>query len=322
MSSLRKPPSEHRPSRGPLLLVFLLVLILIVGIVIYTAVTDQQINAIESTRADSVQRDVTVVSGLAVRVIEDSTGGNSVLILHDDQIAGSVTTADLSTAIGDAYRRVRVDLPGFGLSDRMTQEGRGHTATGMAERVSTVITERSLDPVIVVGIGFGGQVAADLAFLYPELVGGLVLVDVDFDPPRTFDESLQSLPLVGKAATYTWETSGRLAVDKWAPFCDDGGWCPTASQLAERSTVLSIAGTTASIHAFRNTPPAAAAPSNLAEIEAPIVYVWSTEGKVGEDALGKIQEELPDLAIVRSDTHQVHLEDPQVVATALEALGG
>jgi pimeloyl-ACP methyl ester carboxylesterase len=182
------------------------------------------------------------------------------------------------------------------------------------------LEERFDEPVAVIGVGLGGEIGAELAVSYPDLVAGLVMVDVDFWGRDQFPAGLESLPWVGKAATYTWETGGRLAVSEWAPHCEEAGWCPSDDDLATRSQIIEIENTTDSLHSFRRTHEAALAPDNLDQISVPMAYVWSTLGRVSQDTVDRLREEIPRLNVTESDSFQAHLEDPATVAGALGAV--
>lgn len=75
------------------------------------------------------------------------------------------------------FRLVRVDLPGFGLSDAPVKEPGENFITMYVDAVSTVIRHLDLDSVNLVGNSMGGYVSWEMAIRYPELVGKLVLVD-------------------------------------------------------------------------------------------------------------------------------------------------
>lgn len=319
--SLREPPKQHTPSRTAGRLVMLLLLAAAAGLAIYTAVTNQRADLTEDRRTSALElEDSTVVDGFRLHVVEDEGDGEPVVILHDFDATGGLTLDELSTYLGDTYQGVRIDLPGFGYSDRIPEEGPGHTVAGMAERVSAVLQDRFGGPVLIVGAGLGGEVAAELAHTYTNQVSGVVMVDVDFWGTPGFEESMEGLPWVGKAATYTWETGGRYALDNWAPNCDEGGWCPTDSQLAERATIIKLEDTTDSLWSFRRTPTAALAPANLSDITVPAVYVWSTSGDVTEDTVNRMSDDWPGLEVLESSTFAAQLEDPQTVARALSAV--
>jgi len=321
--SLQKPPSQVAPSRTAGRLIGLLVLAAIAGLVIYASVTNQRVDLTEDRRTQALELDdTTTVDGIRLNIVEDDGGPEPVVILHDFDVTGGLTVDDVSMALGDPYHGVRIDLPGFGYSDRIPATGPQHTVAGMAQNVAAVIEERYQQPVRVIGVGLGGEIAAELAHTYPNVVSGVVMVDVDLESDPTFAESLEGLPWMGKAATYTWETGGRYALDTWAPHCETGGWCPTEAELAERATIIQLEGTTDSLWSFRRTPTAALAPANLAEISMPAAYVWSTSGAVPEESVDLITAEWAGVQVFESATFAAHLEDPATVAAALAAVAG
>lgn len=293
------------------------------GIAVYTAATNQAADLSEDLRPVTLElEDSTDIGGFVTSARVDEGGPDPVVILHDDDITGGLILDGVAASLGDAYHGVRIDLPGFGYSTRMPLEGTHHTVTGIADRLAQVLEERFGGPVPVVGVGLGGEVGAELAHTYPDLVEALVMVDVDFWSPPSFAAGLQSLPWLGKAATYTWETGGRFALRNWAPYCDEGGWCPTGDHVAERLVIIELERTTDSLHAFRSTREAALASANLDQITVPTVYVWSTQGEVDEDIVDRLTEEMSALRIVESATFQAHLEDPATVAEALTLATG
>lgn len=323
MTGLQAPPKTEPPRRLIARFLTLIVFAAGAGIAIYTAVTIQTADLTEDVRPINLDlEDTTVIDRFRTNVREDPGGPTPVVILHDVDIAGGLILDDVSTALGVAYHGVRLDLPGFGYSTRMPTEGPQHTVAGMADLVAPVLEERFNGPVPIIGVGLGGEVGAELAVSYPHLVDGLVMVDVDFWSRPRFPASLESIPWVGKAATYTWETGGRFALDSWAPYCESGGWCPTSDDIAERSVIIEMERTTDSVHAFRSTHEAARAPANLDEILVPTAYVWSTGGLVPQDTVERIEEETSGVLVTESPTFQAHLEDPESIATALDSIVG
>lgn len=323
MRGLQAPPKTETPSRIVGRFVVLIILATGAGIAIYTAVTNQNADLTEDIRPVNLElEDTTVIDGFRTNLRVDDGGDTPVVILHDADITGGLILDDLSAALPEDYHGVRIDLPGFGYSTRMPVEGPHHTVSGLAERLVPVLQERFGQPVGVIGVGLGGEVGAELALNHPELVSGLTMVDVDFWSEPGFPHSLESMPWVGKAATYTWETGGRFALDTWAAYCEDGGWCPTAEELSIRSVIVEIERTTDSLHAFWSTHDAALAPSNLDQIVVPLSYVWSREGTVPQDTVDRLLEAIPGLPVTESATFQAHLEDPASVAGAFAAMAG
>jgi pimeloyl-ACP methyl ester carboxylesterase len=323
MKGLQAPPKTETPSRLVARFLTLLIFAAGAGIVVYTAVTNQRADLAEDIRPVNLELDdTTVVDGFVTNVRVDDGGATPVLILHDVDVTGGLVLEELSAALPETHHGVRLDLPGFGYSTRMPEPGPEHTVAGLADRLVPVLEERFAEPVTIIGVGLGGEVGAELALSYPHLVSGVVMVDVDFWSREPFPASLQSIPWVGKAATYTWQTGGRFALSHWAPYCEDGGWCPSDEQRSVRSVIIEIENTTDSLHAFRRTHEAALAPSNLDQISVPMTYVWSTGGRVTQEIVDRLQESIPGLVVSESEAHQAHLEDPATVVAAMGLLSG
>ncbi|MFV1962570.1 MAG: alpha/beta fold hydrolase, partial [Acidimicrobiia bacterium] len=181
MTGLQKPPTRDRPSRILLRILALALLVLAVGVVVWTSVTNQRIDLTEDVPAGEIELDdFTVVEGMRVNVVTEPGGVVPVILLHDSDVAGGVMLDEVAKELGGRFQAVRLDLPGYGLSDRLPDEGPGHTVASMAQVVTAVVEERFSIPVVLVGTGLGGRVAAEVAVSSPDIVRGVVLVDVDF----------------------------------------------------------------------------------------------------------------------------------------------
>ena len=301
---------------------FLIVLLAVVAIAIWTAVTLQRIDLVESTTLESLEREYTVeANGLLIDVEEAPGGPIPVVLLHDFDVSGSVLLEDLAAEVDGRFHPVLVDLPGFGLSQRIPDPGDPHTVSGMAETVGSVISHRYDLPVVVVGVGLGGQVGAELAVTQPELMRGLVMVDVDFSPVEDWVDFAEGLPYVGPAVIHTFEAGGRFGVDRWAPDCDEGGWCPTADQIAARELATSLEGTTESLVAFLETPRSSLVPSELDAIGVPTAYVWSTDGTVSVESVEMITDSVPEISLLEAEVWKAHLQSLQTIVEAVELVG-
>lgn len=320
--SLQKPPTPDQPSRVLVRIVFLTLLVLVAGLLVWAAVTNQRIGLVEDVSVDSLElEDVFETRDLTLHIVEETGGVIPVILLHEADIAGSVVWDDVVAEVGKRFKPVRLDLPGFGLSDRLPTEGPGHTVAAMASAVGAVVEERYGLPVVVVGAGLGGKVAAELAVTDPGLVRGLVLIDVDFWEEGGWEEFAEKLPWFGPAATFTLETGGRFAADRWAPHCDEGGWCPTPEQAETRALAASLRGTTDSYRSQLMTLPSSLVPSDLGEIVSPVVFVWSTAGDVPVTSVDRIVDKLPGLTVVEVDAWKAHLDAPAEVAAAIDTVG-
>jgi pimeloyl-ACP methyl ester carboxylesterase len=300
----------------------LVVLVLAAGLTVWTSVTNQRIDLIEDVPAREIELiDFTMVGNLRINVVTEPGGVVPVILLHDRDVAGGVTLDDVAGGLEGRFQAVRLDLPGYGLSDRLPSEGLGHTVASMAQVVSAVIEERFAIPVVIAGVGFGGRVAAEVAVSSPDLVRGVVLIDVDFWEEDGWIERIERLPWVGRAVTFSFETGGRFAMDMWAPNCAEGGWCPRQNQIAARGITTTIRGSTDSIRSSLRTQPSSLVPSDLAKIVAPVAYVWSRDGDVPFDSVERVKKELPNMTVTEVDAWQAHLESPGAVIDAIDMVG-
>jgi len=322
MSGLRPPPKAEAPTRVAARFVGLILLLALAGTAIWAVVTNQRIDLIEVITTDELERTAVVTSdGTALNVVEGGSGPVPVVLLHDVDVAGSILWDGVVTALGADVTTLRIDLPGFGLSDRVPEEGSKHTVALMAEMVSEVVGARFEGPVVFAGVGLGGEVAAETAVAHPELVSALVMVDVDYYKNDGWVEFLEKSPFYGRPVTFSFEGSGRFAADRWAPNCEAGGWCPTFKQVEARDLAETLHNTSESMRAFRRTPAASVVPSKLNEITAPTYFVWSQEGDVPRESVDLVLEALPEMQVEVVPVWKAHLEAPDVVANAILTVG-
>lgn len=321
--SLQKPPSAEQPKRTLARFLVLVLLLLVVGVVVWAAVIDQRIDLVEDVPASSIElEDPVEIDGLRINVVEKTGGPIPVVFLHDFDITGSAVLDGVVAQVGDEYTAARIDLPGYGLSDRLPEPGPEHTVAALSDIVRRVIEERFGPGVVLVGVGLGGEVAAELAAAGPDLVRSLVLVDVDFWADDGWRETVQRFPWMGRAATYTLMTGGQLSRQTWAPNCEAGGWCPTAAHSEARAVAETLAGSTDTINSHLKTLPSALVPGDLVNIEIPVAYVWSSAGDVPQESVDRVLERIPHMEILEAAVWKAHLERPSVVFEAIQAVGG
>lgn len=324
MTGLREPPKQEKTSRIVARLLVLVLLLAVVAIAIWSATTRTLMNATEDVSLADLEIETRqIVGGLGVNVVTEEGGPTPVVLLNGYDIAGGVVWDGVVPVLGESYHAVRIDLPGFGLSDRLPEPGTSHTVASMAEVVAGVLDADAAESAVFVGVGLGGEVAAELAVIRPDLVLGLVLIDVDFWEEGGWLTFAQRLPFVGEATTYTFEGAGRLGVDRWAPHCGEGGWCPTQSQVEAREVVASVEGTTVSLQAFLETPAASLVPSDLDLISTKVVYLWSESGGVSKSNVDRAIAEIGSgPTLVGVEAYQAHLEAPDLVVQAVDTVGG
>jgi pimeloyl-ACP methyl ester carboxylesterase len=322
MKGLSPPPSEEAPSRVLVRILVLSILVVGAGLVVWAAVTNQRIELTEDTTLDELELDpIVTAEGTSLNVVMEGEGTVPLVLLHDVDIAGSVIWDQVVSALDPKFRVMRVDLPGFGLSERIPVEGPRHTVASMAVEVGDAVEQTFDQPVVIAGVGLGGEVAAEMAVINPDMVAAVVMIDVDFYKPDGWLQLVEKFPWLGTAVTLAFETSGPFAAERWAPNCADGGWCPTQSQVAARDQAVVIVDTTNSMRAFRRTPAASVVPSKLNEITAPVHYLWSQQGDVPRESVDQVQEILPEAQFdVLADAWKAHLDLPRDVAAAILAI--
>jgi pimeloyl-ACP methyl ester carboxylesterase len=129
---------------------------------------------------------------------DDAGEGDAVLLLHglgldlrmwDDQVA----------ALASRYRVVRMDLHGFGKSAAVTGPF-SHSAI-----IAELLRHLGIERAHVVGLSFGGLIAAQFVQEYPELAQSLTLVDSDLSglPWKTLGPSIGKVFGAGKTDVET-----------------------------------------------------------------------------------------------------------------------
>ncbi|REK12087.1 MAG: alpha/beta hydrolase [Actinobacteria bacterium] len=323
MRGLQPPPKRETPSRIVARMAVLIVLLFLFSVTVWAAVTNQQIPLVEDLPLDAVAlEDSETSEGIRFNVDDQGSSDIPVFLFHDVEISGSVMFDNLLNSIDGEVRTVAVDLPGFGLTTRIPSPGIFYTVRDMGERVSAVVEARSDGPAVLVGVGLGGKVAAEIAATRPELVAGLMIIDTDFYGGGGWVQLAERIPFVGRAMTYAFEVSGPLSGQAQAPYCEEGGWCPSPDQVEARAVIAGIAGTTYSLHGFRNTTPAANVPSLLEDITAPTIYVWSEDGPVPESSVERFMEEFGDAELESFDVFQAVQESSGAVADLVVELAG
>jgi pimeloyl-ACP methyl ester carboxylesterase len=100
-------------------------------------------------------------------------GAPPIVLVHDLADDHTCLAAELDH-FRRRHRTVAVDLRGHGESDKPEQ---AYTVRLFADDLAWLAYELGLYQPVIVGHGFGGAVALDLAASYPDLPGAVVLVD-------------------------------------------------------------------------------------------------------------------------------------------------
>jgi 2-hydroxy-6-oxonona-2,4-dienedioate hydrolase len=185
------------------------------------------------TRAGSHRVYVRVPTALKERAASgngDGLGyeGAPIVLVHGIG-ASSRSLKPILHALGDEHAVYAPDLPGFGLSDFPTHP---LDVPGLADALRHWMLDNELVSAAMVAVSSGGQVAADLAARYPELVERLVLYGPTFDPAGR-----DPLRLAGRWVRGAFFASPALAPRRVHDLIDAGPWRAVRSMrmaLADR----------------------------------------------------------------------------------------
>lgn len=243
----------------------------------------------------------TTVCGLAVRYLVGGTGDPVVTLHHS---TGSIGWLPLHDRLAEEFRVVVPDMPGYGQSERPEW---ARTPRDLAILVNAGLEQLGLERVALVGFGFGGFVAAELATMDPSRVGRLVLVGAAGIKPRDGHGEIMDMmlmdfveymeagfrdqdafhamfgPEVAKDIKQLWDYSREMTARvSWKPY------------LFSRQL-----------------------PHLLRAVRAPTLLVWGGADRVIPiDAAYQYRDALPDarLEVIAGAGHYVEYEEPETVA--------
>ncbi len=113
------------------------------------------------------------VNGLTVHY-RDEGNGPPLILLHG--VASSLQTWDAwAKELGDNYRIIRLDLPGFGLTGA-DSAANNETAEYMVDMLDTFVNKLGLDRFFLAGSSLGGYYAWNYASVHPEKLYKLALL--------------------------------------------------------------------------------------------------------------------------------------------------
>jgi len=154
-------------------------------------------------------RFITLVDGVAVRLAESGKPDAPPVLLVHGWGASLYMWRDWFAPLTErGYRVVALDLPGHGLSDKPSDEGRYRLAS-LTATVREVIAVAGLRCPHVVAQSMGGTIALDLAVSGDPALGRLVLVN-----PACFGR-LRLLPIARRASPKVVEPVLARVVPRW-----------------------------------------------------------------------------------------------------------
>jgi pimeloyl-ACP methyl ester carboxylesterase len=265
-----------------------------------------------------IQRDVKA-NGVRLRVAEKGSGP-SLLFLHG--LFMDHTTWDaVGDALGDEYRVVAPDLPGFGQSEKPPESRFPYGINAFADAVVDLYAGLELGRAVLVGHALGGAVAITLAARHPELISRLVLVDALCYPPRLdLAQRVALAPLIGgfafkqlwgKSTFKAYFKESYLSRDTRIPGARLEHYYESFNTPAARASAL------ATLRATRDTR---AVVAQIGRLSMPTLVLWGSEDTLYPAGLGqRMAREIRDAGFqLLSAGHVPQEEQPAAVAEAIE----
>jgi pimeloyl-ACP methyl ester carboxylesterase len=234
-----------------------------------------------------------------VRVLHGGRGAPLVMLHHS---TGNPGWLPIHARLAERFTVYAPDMPGYGQSARPEW---ARDPRDLAILIARLIDRLALDQVTLVGLGFGGFVAAELATMEPERLRALVLVGAAGLQPEQgeiMDEMLTDYKDYVKAGfrdddAFT-RALGENAVESFKELWD------FSREMTARLTWKPY------MFNRRLTP-------LLSEVQTPALIVWGGEDKVVPPICGEqYARALPNarLETVAGAGHFVELEEPERVA--------
>jgi pimeloyl-ACP methyl ester carboxylesterase len=156
--------------------------------------------------------------------------GPPVVMLHASPASSEMLLGELRAAAVH-FTCFAFDMPGFGDSDTLPQDGAG--VRDLAEATAAAMRALALPPCPVFGTHSGTALALELAVGWPEQVTGLVLDGVPLFTDAEMDEVFQNY-----FVSFLPDTRGAHFTSTWIRFRDQFTWFPWTSRDVRRLNAI------------------------------------------------------------------------------------
>jgi pimeloyl-ACP methyl ester carboxylesterase len=136
-------------------------------------------SVLQTTVPESVTEDRVLVAGLALRVLQKGSGP-PLVVLHDS--LGNLGWLPIHEQLAETFGVWVPDLPGYGKSDRPEW---ARSPRDLAVLLLQLLDRVGLGQTALVGLGFGGYIAAEMATMNQGRFTRMVLVGAAGLRPRT-----------------------------------------------------------------------------------------------------------------------------------------
>jgi pimeloyl-ACP methyl ester carboxylesterase len=247
------------------------------------------------------------IAGLQTQVLLGGQG-RSVVVLHHD--IGNPGWTEFHSLLAQRFSVYAPSFPGYGKSERA---GWMRNVRDLAATQQWLLEELAIDRPVLVGCGFGGWVAAEMASLSPRHFDGLVLAGAMGVKPKTGE--------ILDQAILNHEDYVRAGFHDQTRFDAVFGSEPDSDLLEQwdihRETTFRIAW-----KPYMYNP---ALPHLLGGVKAPALIVWGDGDRVVPVECAELyRQSLPDsrVVILAGCGHFIDLERPQELAGLVTAFLG
>lgn len=125
--------------------------------------------------AVDINKKMIAVQGVNIQCFYAGNGAATIVLLHGAGVDSAMMSwAEVIRILGENYKVIAPDLPGYGGSDAIAGE---YTLEFYTETVKGIIEAFQCPPVVLVGLSLGGGISLNMALNYPRLIHLLIPVD-------------------------------------------------------------------------------------------------------------------------------------------------
>ena len=275
-----------------------------------------------TTSSTVTERTIEIV-GLSQRLQQDGSGAPLLLLHHS---TGHTGWMPLYERLAESFAVTVPDLPGYGQSERPDWAREPRDVAVMMQRL---LDNLDLEGVTLVGLGFGGFIAAEMATLNHHRLSRLVLVGAAGIKPQEGEIVDQMMIDHGEYVKLGFRDEAIfeqhfLVEPEEAEEGDDGKEeskvvDPVVLDIWEFSRIMTARLTWSPYMHSRRLP------HLLGDVQPPTLLVWGEhDNVVPVDCARQYQRALPDarLEIVPDAGHAVDMEQPEALASLIAGHAG
>ena len=271
------------------------------------------------------------VDGVRLHYLERGEGPTLVLLHGNGVFANDFEYSGLMAQLGERYRVIAFDRPGYGYSERPRTTL--WTPDTQARLLHRALQEIGVDSAIVLGHSWGTMVALAMGLQVPDFVRGLVLLSGYFYPTLRLDVPVvaqPAIPVIGDVMRYT--VSPLVSRALW-PLVSKRVFSPLpvaerfrqlSPWMALRPGQLRASGAEAALM----VPAAMSLSKRLDGLKVPVQIISGTQDKIVKPAANseRLHEDLQaggqssELHLQPGVGHMVHYAHPEQVVSAVDAI--